>query len=95
MFYQTQGSEDWKLLDQITKRYNIINQEKYKYQLRFFLNNFVSAGSSMMNLLNEDNAVQQGITGMSSMAYYRLNPEEASLVFRYWVATNKTDFKSM
>ena len=95
IFYQSRDSDDWKLLDQHTKMYEIENQEKYQWQLRFLMNSIVATGSAAFKMMEEESLVKKGWSGITHGAYYRVMKEEGSAQFRYWIAENRHDYKKM
>ena len=95
IFYQPRDSDDWKLLDAHTKLYEIENQDKYQWQLRFLMNSLVATGSASFKMMEQESLVAKGWSGLTHGAYYRVMKEEGSTQFRFWIAENRHDYKKM
>ena len=62
LFFQRRQSDDWKLIDANTTCYEISNEAKYQWQLRFMLNSLVAAGASLLNAMAKEGAAARGYT---------------------------------
>ena len=94
IFYQQRNSEDWQMLDKVTKCYNIENFKKYKSQMTMFKKNLFAAGAGIFKAMDERNIVTQGLTGLGTIAYYGIMRDEAADSFRYWIATNQNNHRA-
>jgi hypothetical protein len=59
------------------------------------LNTVCASGAAIFKGLEEDNVLAQGYQIVSKGAYYRLQHETGVAQFRYWLSTNKNDYKKM
>ena len=79
IWFQSRESDDWKLLDDNTTRYEVSNPSKYQWQLRFMLNNVMAGGASIINSMHSESALVRNYTVLTHGLYYRLMKQDASL----------------
>lgn len=73
----------------------ILDAEKYMWKLRFVLNSVCAGGAAIFKGLETENILAQGWHITTHATYYRLQHEQAVLQFRFWLCTNKHDYKKM
>lgn len=95
MFYLSEDSDEWKEFKRTIVEVKVIDEAKYRWKLRFVLNSITASGAAIFRGLEEDNILIQGWHITTQATYYRINADEGSNQFRFWLATNKDDYKKM
>ena len=95
LFYLPQDSPEWKDLNSRTRQVQIENKPKFWWQFRFFINTICSTGSAMFKAFEKPNLISQGFSIATQATFYRLQSEQAVMQFRFWLVTNKQDYKKM
>ena len=95
LFYLSEESDEWKEFKRTIVEVKVIDEAKYRWKLRFVLNSITASGAAIFRGLEEDNILIQGWHITTQATYYRINADEGSNQFRFWLATNKDDYKKM